>query len=42
MRLPGRYGHGHANAKAMQAVNPVVLKAKSYADVDKFVDRTLF
>jgi spermidine/putrescine-binding protein len=36
------WGYGHANAKAMEAVDPEVLKAKGYADVAKFVDKTLF
>ena len=36
------WGYGHANAKAMEAVDPEVLKAKGYADVGKFVDKTLF
>lgn len=36
------WGYGHANAKAMGAVDPAVLQAKGYADVAKFVDKTLF
>ena len=36
------WGYGHANAKAMAAIDPKVVAEKGYADVDKFVDRTLF
>ena len=36
------WGYGHANAKGMAAVDPAVLEEKGYADVDKFVDKTLF
>lgn len=36
------WGYGHANAKSMAAVDPAVLAAKGYADVEKFVDKTLF
>jgi spermidine/putrescine-binding protein len=36
------WGYGHGNAKAMAAVDPEVLKEKGYADVEKFVDKTLF
>ncbi|MGB3501790.1 MAG: ABC transporter substrate-binding protein [Mesorhizobium sp.] len=40
--LVNDWGYGHGNAKAMAAVDPEVLQAKGYADVDKFVDKTLF
>lgn len=40
--LVNDWGYGHANAKAMQAVDPAVLAEKGYADVEKFVDKTLF
>jgi hypothetical protein len=40
--LVNDWGYGQANAKAMSAVDPEVLKAKGYADVEKFVDKTLF
>jgi len=40
--LVNDWGYGHANAKAMQAIDPEVLKTKGYADVDKFLDKTLF
>ncbi len=36
------WGYGHANAKGMAALDPKILQAKGYADVDKFVDKTLF
>ncbi len=36
------WGYGHANAKAMASIDPAVLQEKGYADVDKFVDNTLF
>jgi len=36
------WGYGHGNAKAMEAVEPKVLQEKGYADVAKFVDKTLF
>lgn len=40
--LVNDWGYGQANAKAMSAVDPEVLKTKGYADVEKFVDKTLF
>ena len=36
------WGYGHANAKSMAAVDPEAVAEKGYADVDKFVDKTLF
>lgn len=36
------WGYGHANAKAMAAIDPKVVAEKGYADVEKFVDKTLF
>ena len=36
------WGYGHANAKGMGAIDPAVLAEKGYADVNKFVDKTLF
>jgi spermidine/putrescine-binding protein len=36
------WGYGHANAAAMGAMDPAVLEATGYADVDAYVDRTLF
>jgi spermidine/putrescine transport system substrate-binding protein len=36
------WGYGHANAKALASVDPKVLEEKGYADVQKFVDKTLF
>lgn len=36
------WGYGHANAKAMAEIDPKVVAEKGYADVDKFLDRTLF
>ncbi|MBN9072208.1 MAG: ABC transporter substrate-binding protein [Rhizobiales bacterium] len=36
------WGYGHANAKAMATIDPKVVADKGYADVDKFVDKTLF
>ena len=36
------WGYGHANKTGMEAIDPAVLKAKSYADVEKFREKTLF
>jgi spermidine/putrescine-binding protein len=36
------WGYGHANAKAMQSIDPKVLAEKGYDNVEKFVDKTLF
>lgn len=36
------WGYGHGNAKGMAGIDPEVLKVKGYADVEKFVDKTLF
>ena len=36
------WGYAHGNAKAMESIDPAVLKEKGYDDVDKFVDKTLF
>ncbi|MDQ6432764.1 extracellular solute-binding protein [Mesorhizobium sp. LHD-90] len=36
------WGYGHANAKAMEAIDPKVLAEKGYDNVEKFVDKTLF
>ncbi|WP_274627029.1 ABC transporter substrate-binding protein [Arvimicrobium flavum] len=36
------WGYGHSNAKAMATIDPKVVAEKGYADVDKFVDKTLF
>lgn len=36
------WGYGHANTKAMAAVDQKVLEEKGYGDVQKFVDKTLF
>ena len=36
------WGYGHSNAKGMASVDPAVLQAKGYADVDKFKANTLF
>ncbi len=36
------WGYGHADAKSMAAVDPAAVAEKGYADVDKFVDKTLF
>ncbi|WP_455273375.1 polyamine ABC transporter substrate-binding protein [Rhizobium herbae] len=40
--LVNDWGYGHANAKGMASVDPKVLAEKGYADVDKFMDKTLF
>ncbi|MEI5678601.1 MULTISPECIES: ABC transporter substrate-binding protein [unclassified Mesorhizobium] len=40
--MVGDWGYGHANAKGMATVDPEVLAEKGYADVDKFIDKTLF
>ena len=40
--LVGDWRYGQANAKGMASVDPAVLKEKGYADVDKFLDKTLF
>jgi putative spermidine/putrescine transport system substrate-binding protein/spermidine/putrescine transport system substrate-binding protein len=36
------WGYGQANGKGMSSVDPAVLQEKGYADVQKFVDKTLF
>ena len=36
------WGYGHSNAKGMAAIDPKVLAEKGYADVQAFVDKTLF
>jgi spermidine/putrescine transport system substrate-binding protein len=36
------WGYGHANMDGMAAVDPAVLEAKGYGDVDKFRDKALF
>ncbi len=36
------WGYGHSNLEGMAAVDPAVLAAKGYADVEKFRDKTLF
>ena len=40
--LVNDWGYGHANAKAQAEVDPKVLEEKGYANVEKFVDKTLF
>ncbi|MGB3503710.1 MAG: extracellular solute-binding protein [Mesorhizobium sp.] len=40
--LLGDWGYGHADAKSMATIDPDVIEAQGYADVDKFVDKTLF
>ncbi len=36
------WGYGHANAKSMAEVDQAVVAEKGYADVGKFLDKTLF
>jgi spermidine/putrescine transport system substrate-binding protein len=36
------WGYGHANAAGMAAMDQAVVEAAGYADVDKFVNNTLF
>jgi spermidine/putrescine transport system substrate-binding protein len=36
------WGYGHANAKSMATIDAKVIADQGYADVDKFVDKTLF
>jgi spermidine/putrescine transport system substrate-binding protein len=40
--MVGEWGYGHGNAKGMAEVDPEVLAEKGYADVQAFVDKTLF
>ena len=40
--LVNDWGYGHSNGKGMAAVDPKILAEKGYADVNKFVDKTLF
>jgi spermidine/putrescine transport system substrate-binding protein len=40
--LVKEWGYGQGNAKGMASVDPAVLKEKGYADVQAFVDKTLF
>ena len=36
------WGYGHADAKSMATIDPAVVEAQGYSDVEKFVDKTLF
>lgn len=36
------WGYGHGNVKGMEMVDPATLEEKGYADVEAFVDKTLF
>ena len=36
------WGYAHANAKAMESIDPKVVAEKGYDNVEKFVDKTLF
>ncbi len=36
------WGYGHANAEGMAAIDPEVLAASGYGDINAFVDKTLF
>jgi putative spermidine/putrescine transport system substrate-binding protein/spermidine/putrescine transport system substrate-binding protein len=36
------FGYGHANAKGMAGIDSAVLTEKGYANVDQFLDKTLF
>ncbi|MBX3583471.1 MAG: extracellular solute-binding protein [Rhizobiaceae bacterium] len=36
------WGYGHADAKSMSTIDPAVVQAQGYGDVDKFVEKTLF
>ncbi|MEP9372928.1 extracellular solute-binding protein [Mesorhizobium sp. KR1-2] len=40
--MVSEFSYGHANAKGMAEIDPAVLEEKGYADVDKFLDKTLF
>jgi spermidine/putrescine transport system substrate-binding protein len=40
--LVADWGYGQGNAKGMAGIDPAVLAEKGYADVEKFVDKTLF
>lgn len=40
--MVAEWGYGHGNAKGMAQVDPALLAEKGYADVQGFVDRTLF
>jgi spermidine/putrescine transport system substrate-binding protein len=40
--LVNDWGYGHSNSEAMAAVDPEVLEASGYGDLEKFVDKTLF
>ncbi len=40
--IVNEWGYGMSNAKGMDTVDPAVLKANGYDDVQKFVDKTLF
>ncbi|MEW9806032.1 extracellular solute-binding protein [Mesorhizobium sp. ZMM04-5] len=40
--LLGDWGYGHANSKSMATIDPAVVEAQGYADVDKFMAKTLF
>jgi spermidine/putrescine transport system substrate-binding protein len=36
------WGYGHANAKAMETIDPAVVAEKGYDNVEQFVNKTLF
>jgi len=36
------FGYGHGNGAGMAAIDPEVLKASGYDDIQRFVDKTLF
>lgn len=40
--LVNDWGYGHSNAKGMAEIDPEVLDATGYGDLDAFVDKTLF
>ena len=40
--MVSEFGYGHGNGAGMAAIDPAVLKAGNYDDIEKFVDKTLF
>ena len=40
--LVNEWGYGHGNAKGMAAIDPEVLEATGYGNLEAFVDKTLF
>jgi len=40
--IVNEWGYGHSNGKGMAEIDPEVLEATGYGDLDEFIDKTLF